>query len=88
MKGTFELDLPRAWSTRPVGSLSRIWKVGGFTTAKSRTKDIIFWPMESFAPLCGTAVRVKVIWNRRGMSARAAIALLPIVPYHRRYQRL
>src|SRR5215813_13808709 len=50
MKGTFELGLPRAWRTRPVGSLRMIWKVLGLTLAKSFTNDIIFWPMESLAP--------------------------------------
>jgi hypothetical protein len=50
MKGTLELGLPRAWSTRPVGSFSRIRKVFGSTTTMSLTKDMSFWPMESFAP--------------------------------------
>src|SRR5215510_1238364 len=50
MKGTFELVLPRAWRTRPVGSLRRIFNVFGLTLAKSCTNDIIFWPIESLAP--------------------------------------
>ena len=49
MNGTFELGFPRAEMTSPVGSLSTMRKVFGLTTWSSFTKDIIFWPIESFA---------------------------------------
>ena len=49
MNGTFELGLPSAPSTRPVGSLRTILNVFGFTACMSFTKPISFWPIESFA---------------------------------------
>ena len=50
MKGTFELGLPRAGSTRPVCSFSTMRKVLPSTTTKSFTKDTIFCPIVSFCP--------------------------------------
>src|SRR5262249_1368992 len=49
MNGTFELGLPGAGSTSPVGSLRTILNVLGLTTGMSFTNEYIFWPSESFA---------------------------------------
>ena len=49
MNGTFELGLPSADSTRPVGSLRTMRNVFGLTTTRSPTKVMSFCPIESFA---------------------------------------
>ena len=50
MNGTFDDGLPSPVSTSPVGALSTMRNVFASTTGMSLTKDIIFWPIASFAP--------------------------------------
>ena len=50
MNGTSDDGLPRPSSTRPVGDDSTMRNVLASTASKPLTKDIIFWPVASFAP--------------------------------------